>query len=136
MTLSLFWSRYTLELQEQHLREVDAFYHYLIARERWNWLLAKIPEQDQIKILCGHNHGKDAWTCRTWFDHMLEWIKANKPPAVYDAVVDKIHMIEEKPIEKLEKQAARNISPEELEKLHRAGYFQCVAAPDKVPESE
>ena len=32
MTLSLFWSRYTLELQEQHLREVDAFYHYLIAR--------------------------------------------------------------------------------------------------------
>ena len=106
MTLSLFWSRYTLELQEQHLREVDAFYHYLIARERWNWLLAKIPEQDQIKILCGHNHGKDAWTCRTWFDHMLEWIKANKPPAVYDAVVDKIHMIEEKPIEELEKQAA------------------------------
>ena len=66
---------------------------------------------------------------------MLEWIKANKPPAVYDAVVDKIHMIEEKPIEELEKQAARNISPEELEKLHRAGYFQCVAAPDKVPES-
>ena len=58
MTLSLFWSRYTLELQEQHLREVDAFYHYLIARERWNWLLAKIPEQDQIKILCGHNHGR------------------------------------------------------------------------------
>lgn len=59
-------------------------------------------EQDQIKILCTTTTAKDAWTCRTWFDHMLEWIKANKPPAVYDAVVDKIHMIEEKPIEELE----------------------------------
>lgn len=48
MTLSLFWSRYTLELREQHLRDVDELYHYLIARERWNWFLAKIPEQAQI----------------------------------------------------------------------------------------
>ena len=50
---------------------------------------------------------------------------------VYDAVIDKIHMIEDKPIEELEKQAARNISPEELEKLQRAGYFQCIEAPNK-----
>ena len=62
---------------------------------------------------------------------MLDWIKENKPPAVYDAVIDKIHMIEDKPIEELEKQAARNISPEELEKLQRAGYFQCIEAPKK-----
>lgn len=40
-------------------------------------------------------------------------------------------MIEDKPIEELEKQAARNISPEELEKLQRAGYFQCIEAPNK-----
>lgn len=102
MTLSLFWSRYTLELREQHLRDVDELYHYLIARERWNWFLAKIPEQAQIQILRGHNHGEDSWTCRKWLDHMLDWIKENKPPAVYDAVIDKIHMIEDKPIEELE----------------------------------
>ena len=131
MTLSLFWSRYTLELREQHLRDVDELYHYLIARERWNWFLAKIPEQAQIQILRGHNHGEDSWTCRKWLDHMLDWIKENKPPAVYDAVIDKIHMIEDKPIKELEKQAARNISPEELEKLQRAGYFQCIEAPNK-----
>ncbi len=75
MTLSLFWSRYTLELREQHLRDVDELYHYLIARERWNWFLAKIPEQAQIQILRGHNHGEDSWTCRKWLDHMLDWIK-------------------------------------------------------------
>ena len=89
MTLSLFWSRYTLELREQHLRDVDELYHYLIARERWNWFLAKIPEQAQIQILRGHNHGEDSWTCRKWLDHMLDWIKENKPPAVYDAVIGK-----------------------------------------------
>ena len=33
MTLSLFWSRYTLELHERHLRDVDAMYRYVIARE-------------------------------------------------------------------------------------------------------
>lgn len=88
-------------------------------------------EQAQIQILRGHNHGEDSWTCRKWLDHMLDWIKENKPPAVYDAVIDKIHMIEDKPIEELEKQAARNISPEELEKLQRAGYFQCIEAPNK-----
>ena len=65
------------------------------------------------------------------YKDMLDWIKENKPPAVYDAVIDKIHMIEDKPIEELEKQAARNISPEELEKLQRAGYFQCIEAPKK-----
>ena len=75
MTLSLFWSRYTLGLREQHLRDVDELYHYLIARERWNWFLAKIPEQAQIQILRGHNHGEDSWTCRKWLDHMLDWIK-------------------------------------------------------------
>ena len=37
MTLSLFWSRYTLELQGRHMRDVDEQYQYVIAQERWNW---------------------------------------------------------------------------------------------------
>ena len=49
----------------------------------------------------------------------------------FKKVIEWIHMIEDKPIEELEKQAARNISPEELEKLQRAGYFQCIEAPKK-----
>lgn len=129
MTLSLFWSRYTLELHEQHIRPVDELYHYLIAREKWNWFLAKIPEQEQIQILRGHNHGENMWTCRKWLDHMADWIKDNKPPTVYEAVVEKIRLIDAKPIEELEKQAARNISPEELLKLQQAGYFLCIALP-------
>lgn len=136
MVLSLFWSRYTLELREQHLREVDELYRYLIAQERWNWFLAKVPEQVQVQILRGHNHGADAWTCRRWLDHMLLWIRENKPAAVYDAVVDKIHLMEEKPMEELEKNAAHNISAEELEKLQRAGYFQCVAPAAKKTDEE
>ncbi|MCI1248195.1 MAG: hypothetical protein LKG17_04685 [Megasphaera sp.] len=130
MTLSLFWSRYTLELHEQHIRPVDELYHYLIAREKWNWFLAKIPEQEQIQILRGHNHGENMWTCRKWLDHMADWIKDNKPPTVYEAVVEKIRLIDAKPIEELEKQAARNISPEELLKLQQAGYFLCIALPE------
>ena len=60
---------------------------------------------------------------------MLDWIKENKPPAVYDAVMDKVKIMAEKPITELEKQAARNISNEELMKLQQAGYFQCVEPP-------
>mgnify|MGYP000166657617 CR=1 FL=1 len=131
MTHSVYFGRVIRWNFGNSICDVDELYHYLIARERWNWFLAKIPEQAQIQILRGHNHGEDSWTCRKWLDHMLDWIKENKPPAVYDAVIDKIHMIEDKPIEELEKQAARNISPEELEKLQRAGYFQCIEAPNK-----
>ncbi|KMO86840.1 hypothetical protein AB840_05840 [Megasphaera cerevisiae DSM 20462] len=132
MTLSLFWSRYTLELQEQHIRDVDALYRYLIAREKWNWFLAKIPEQEQVKILRGHNHGDGAWSCRKWLNHMLEWIRENKPAAVYDAVIDKIHIMDIKPVEELEKQAARNISSEELKNLQKAGYFRCIREDKKT----
>ena len=106
MTLSLFWSRYTLELHDRHIRAIDEMYQYLIAREKWNWFLAKIPEQEQVRILRGHNLGAEAWTCRKWLDHMLEWIKENKP------------------LEDLEKQAAHSLSPEELQRLQQAGYFQ------------
>lgn len=129
MPLSLFWSRYTLELRNQHIRDVDALYQYVIAQERWNWFLAKIPEQEQIKILRGHNHGEGSWTCRKWLDHMLEWIKENKPAAVYDAMVERIDSIAKKSIEDLERQAVHSLSPEELKKLQDAGYFQCVAPP-------
>ena len=129
MPLSLFWSRYTLELQNQHIRDVDALYQYVIAQERWNWFLAKIPEQEQIKILRGHNHGEGSWTCRKWLDHMLEWIKENKPAAVYDAMVERIDSIAKKSVEDLERQAVHSLSSEELKKLQDAGYFQCVAPP-------
>lgn len=134
MTLSLFWSRYTLELHEQHIRPVDELYRYVIAREKWSWLLAKVPEQEQIQILRGHNHGESMWTCRKWLDHMVEWIKDNKSRAVYEAVVEKIRIIEAKPIEELEKQAVHAISPEELGELQQAGYFLCVAPPKSTAE--
>lgn len=124
MTLSLFWSRYTLELHDRHIRAIDEMYQYLIAREKWNWFLAKIPEQEQVRILRGHNLGAEAWTCRKWLDHMLEWIKENKSPTVYEAVVERIHSMENKPLEDLEKQAAHSLSPEELQRLQQAGYFQ------------
>lgn len=124
MTLSLFWSRYILELQEQHAREVDALYMYLIAQEKWDWFLAKVPETEQIKILRGHNHGEGSWSCRTWLLHMEDWIKANKPPAVYEAVMDRLKQIENKPVEELEKAALHNVSAEELERLQQAGYFK------------
>lgn len=127
MTLSLFWSRYTLELREQHLRAVDEKYQYLIARERWNWLLAKIPESEQIRILRGHNHGDAAWTCKVWLEHMIEWIRENKSTAVYEAVLDKIEIIKMKTIEELEKQAAYGLSPEELRYFQDAGYFQWIS---------
>lgn len=123
MTISLFWSRYILELQEKHVRQVDQLYMYLIAQEKWNWFLNKIPESVQVQILRGHNHGKDTWTCREWLNHMLDWIKENKPANIYDTVVDRIHVIEEKPIKELEKGAVRKISEEELEQLKQAGYF-------------
>lgn len=129
MTLSLFWSRYTLELRNRHLRDVDALYQYIIAREQWNWFLAKIPEQEQIKILRGHNHGEGSWTCRIWLEHMQEWLKENKPAAVYDAIAERIVSIAKKPQEDLERQAAHSLSPEELLKLQEAGYFRCVAPP-------
>lgn len=129
MPLSLFWSRYTLELRNQHIRDVDALYQYVIAQERWNWFLAKIPEQEQIKILRGHNHGEGSWTCRKWLDHMLEWIKENKPAAVYDAMVERIDSIAKKSVEDLERQAVHSLSSEELKKLQDAGYFQCVVPP-------
>lgn len=126
MTLSLFWSRYTLELHDRHMRPVDELYQYLIAREKWNWLVTKIPEQEQIKILRGHNHGETSWSCQKWLHHMVEWVQANKPPAVYDAVVERIYSIEKKSIVELEKQAIHSVSPEELESLRQAGYFQWV----------
>ncbi|WP_301859307.1 hypothetical protein [uncultured Megasphaera sp.] len=131
MTLSLFWSRYTLELQERHLRDVDALYRYVIAREKWNWLLAKIPESEQIRILRGHTHGDASWSCRKWLDHMLEWIKENKPETVYQAVVERVRAMEHKNPEELEKQAALSLSAEELQHLQEAGYFQCVPAPER-----
>ena len=105
MTLSLFWSRYTLELQEQHAREIDAFYMYLIAREKWNWFIAKIPESVQVQLLRGHNHGKEAWTCRKWLLSMENWLKENKSKAVYEAVASRIRQMEERPVKELEQMA-------------------------------
>ena len=124
MALSLFWSRYTLELQERNLRDVDALYHYVIAREKWNWFLSKIPETEQVKILRGHNHGNESWSCRKWLEHMLEWVKENKPAAVYDAVVERIRAIENRSPEELEQQAVHSLSAEELKTLQQAGYFR------------
>ena len=131
MTLSLFWSRYTLELREQHLRDVDELYHYLIARERWNWSWPR-SGTGQIQILRGHNHGEDSWTCRKWLDHMLDWIKENKPPAVYDAVIDKIHMIEDKPIEELEKTGCPQHFAGRVGKTPACRLFSMYRAPNKV----
>lgn len=128
MTLSLFWSRYTLELHERNLRDVDVMYHYIIAREKWDWFLSQIPEKEQVQILRGHNHGDTSWTCRKWLDHMLEWMKENKPAAVYEAVAERVRAVESKPVEELEKQAAYSLSQEELQKLQQAGYFRCVQA--------
>ena len=130
MTLSLFWSRYTLELHERHLRDVDAMYRYVIAREKWNWFLSQIPEMEQVQILRGHNHGDESWSCRKWLDHMLEWMKENKPAAVYEAVAERVRAMEAKPIEELEKQAAHSLSQEELHTLRQAGYFRCVDVPE------
>lgn len=127
MTLSLFWSRYILELREQHLRAIDEKYQYVIAGERWNWLLAKIPESEQIRILRGHNHGDTAWTCKVWLEHMIEWIRENKSTAVYEAILDKIEIIKMKTVEELEKQAAYGLSPEELRSFQDAGYFQWIS---------
>ena len=79
MTIGLFWSRYELELHEKNLREIDAKYTFLIHYEMWNWLIAKIPEKVQIQILRGHNHGEESWSCRQWVEHMLDWLKENKP---------------------------------------------------------
>jgi hypothetical protein len=93
MTLGLFWSRYELELHEKNLREIDAKYTYLIHYEMWNWLIAKIPEKVQVQILRGHNHGEGSWSCRQWVEHMLEWLKENKPADVYNAVLDKIEIV-------------------------------------------
>jgi hypothetical protein len=126
MTLSLFWSRYTLELQEQHTRDIDAFYSYLVAREKWNWFLAKIPESVQVKLLHGHNHGKGTWTCRKWLSSMEDWIKENKSAAVYAAVQERIRLMDEKPIKELEQMASYNISDEELSRLQAAGYFMGI----------
>lgn len=128
MTLSLFWSRYTLELHERNLRDVDVMYHYTIAREKWDWFLSQIPEKEQVQILRGHNHGDTSWTCRKWLDHMLEWMKENKPAAVYEAVAERVRAVDSKPVEELEKQAAYSLSQEELQKLQQAGYFRCVQA--------
>lgn len=128
MTLSLFWSRYTLELHERNLRDVDVMYHYIIAREKWDWFLSQIPEKEQVQILRGHNHGDTSWTCRKWLDHMLEWMKENKPAAVYEAVAERVRAVDAKPVEELEKQAAYSLSQEELQKLQQAGYFRCVQA--------
>ena len=130
MTLSLFWSRYTLELHERHLRDVDAMYRYVIAREKWNWFLSQIPEKEQVQILRGHNHGDESWSCRKWLDHMLEWMKENKPAAVYEAVAERVRAMESKPIEELEKQAVHSLSQEELHTLRQAGYFRCVDVPE------
>lgn len=126
MTLSLFWSRYTLELQGMHMRDVDEQYQYVIARERWNWFLAKIPEQIQIQILRGHNHGADSWSCHKWLEHMLAWVQENKPPAVSSAITERFTIMDKKPVEELEKQAAHSLAPEELKTFQDAGYFQAI----------
>lgn len=126
MTLSLFWSRYTLELQSRHMRDVDEQYQYVIARERWNWFLAKIPEQTQIQLLCGHNHGDNSWSCLTWLEHMLLWIQETKPTAVSETITERFMVMRNKPVEELEKQAAHTLSPEELKIFQDAGYFMCV----------
>ncbi len=123
MTLSLFWSRYVLELHEQHAREIDSLYMYLIAHEKWNWLLAKIPETVQVQLLRGHNHGEGTWTCRKWLASMEDWIKENKSPAVYAAVESRIQQMEAKPVQELEQSAVHSITDEELAQLQEAGYF-------------
>ncbi len=132
MTLSLFWSKYALELRERNLRDVDELYSYVIAREKWDWLLNKIPETEQIKILRGHNHGEESWTCRKWLEQMLEWVKENKSETVYETVAERLRAVEAKPAEELERQAALSLSPEELEKLQQAGYFQCLSQNDNT----
>lgn len=132
MTLSLFWSRYTLELRAQHMREVDEQYHYLIARERWNWFLTKIPESEQVRLLHGHNHGTEEWTCRVWLEHMVAWVKEHRSSAVYAAIIEKMAREKEKSMEALEKQVAYTLSEEELCYFQKAGYFQGVSSKEKI----
>lgn len=132
MPLSLFWSRYVLELHEQHAREVDSLYMYLIAREKWNWFLAKIPETVQVQLLHGHNHGKDTWTCRKWLASMENWIKENKSVAIYRTVEDRIRQMEAKSVKELEQTAAYNITDEELKQLQDAGYFMGIRKNDII----
>ena len=126
MTLGLFWSRYELELHEKNLREIDAKCTYLIHYEMWNWLIAKIPEKVQVQILRGHNHGEGSWSCRQWVEHMLEWLKENKPADVYNAVLDKIEIVRSQPVEEAERHVARTLSDAELAEMQAAGYFKSV----------
>lgn len=135
MTLGLFWSRYELELHEKHLREIDAKYEYLIQYEKWNWLIAKIPEKVQIQILHGHNHGDGSWSCRQWVEHMLGWLKENKPADIYDAVIDKIFIVRSQPIEEAERHVARTLSDAELAEMKAAGYFQSIPLREKAAEA-
>lgn len=124
MTLSLFWSRYVLELKAQHAREIDALYMYLIAREKWDWFIQKIPESVQVQVLREHQHDRASWTCRKWLAGMQEWIRENKSETVYKAVKDRIEQIEQKPVEVFEKSALHTVSDEELARLQQAGYFK------------
>ncbi|ERT56921.1 MULTISPECIES: hypothetical protein [Megasphaera] len=125
MTLSLFWSRYLVELHAEHLRKIDEEYRFLIAKEKWSWFVSKIPEDIQIRILRGHNHGPSSWTCRMWLNQMLAWLKEDKPQAVYEAVAARIRELDNKGADYFEKTAARSLSQEELAAFRKAGYFLC-----------
>ena len=68
MTLSLFWSRYTLELHERHLRDVDAMYRYVIARENGTGFYLKFRKRNRYRscaaIITATSRGRagSGWT--------------------------------------------------------------------------
>ena len=136
MTLGVFWARYDLVLHAKRLREIDAKYTFLIEYQKWNWLVSKVPEKAQIQLLRGHNHGDDCWTCQDWRQHMIDWIKENKPQEVYEAVLDKIQIIHDTPNESFESAVARLLSQEELNDFQQAGYFKSIPKKGESKESQ
>ena len=95
-----------------------------------------MPEKAQIQLLRGHNHGDDCWTCQDWRQHMIDWIKENKPQEVYEAVLDKIQIIHDTPNESFESAVARLLSQEELNDFQQAGYFKSIPKKGESKESQ
>lgn len=123
MVLSLFWSKYVLELNQQPIGEPGKLYQYLLAQERWNWFLGKIPVPIQIALYRKHSGNNNDWNCDAWLKRMEEWFRENKHPEVYEAVMDRIGQMKNKSTEELELTAIQNVSDEELASLQAAGHF-------------
>jgi hypothetical protein len=100
-----------------------------VAQERWNWFLSKIPEPVQIALYRKHSGNNNDWNCDAWLKRMEEWVKEDKNPEVYEAVMDRIRQMENKSVEELELTAIQNVSDEELDTLRAAGHFLHASKP-------